>query len=229
MKKIHNLLLVLAALFCTSINAEEIRAITNPVELTEFAENYYLTPRPDLVESAFRYFISSDLVKLEKKRLPLLLTFSCIFSNSDASHRDEWLKNLSGIDQQFQLIIKALFEYPPEKFLNEPTVSPLSNDMNWACFFASGKTKYLDNIIETLKYLDKNDELELYLTGASAKWSLSSNSRKHIRVQNFIETIKKTEPPEIQTILKEIIDKTPEQIQQESVAFLKEQRLKGVW
>ncbi len=197
MKTFHYILLLLIVLPVSSVSAKEIVAINKLTEFNEFTENYYRTPRPDLVESALHYFTSSDLIKHRKVAIPIFMTFSCIISNSTEINREKWIKTLPDIDKSYHLILGALFEYPPEKFLNEAAIDDsLRIDMNWACFFASGKTKYLKNIIDRLKYL-KNEDPLLYIIGASAKSSLSSNARKHKLVRNVIENIQLTETTEL--------------------------------
>ncbi|MHB1233909.1 MAG: hypothetical protein ACYCZQ_15190 [Burkholderiales bacterium] len=103
------------------------------------------------------------------------------------------------------------------------------NDIFWGAFFASGDISYVDKIIAQLKYIDERKDIGLFLTAASAKWSLSSNSRNHPIIKTRLEAIKRDDDDKLRIVVEEILTKTPEQIQGETKVVINEQRKKGVW
>ena len=58
---------------------------------------------------------------------------------------------------------------------------------------------------------------------------MSSNAKNHFKVRMAMEAMKVGDAPAMRLIAEDIPDKEPQQIRDETVAILKEQKDKGVW
>ena len=112
-----------------------------------------------------------------------------------------------------------------DSILGEIEVSPPYNDINWAAYFASGNTDYLDNILKNTPYDLEREDLNLFMTGFSAKWSLCSNARQDKNVKAYLESVEEGEKYPIA----EILEKEPYEFREKAIQVVKEQREKGVW
>lgn len=96
--------------------------------------------------------------------------------------------------------------------------------MNWSSFFATGNTKYLDHIISHIPYSENRTDVNLFLAGVTAKWSLCSNSRQHVAVNKYLNLLKDKNP-----LLKEILENEPQYFREMLIRILKKQRESGIW
>ena len=67
--------------------------------------------------------------------------------------------------------------------------------MHWGCYFATGDTAHIAAIVEELAHLAAPADLNLFLTAASAEWSLASNARQHPSVREFLERARGSAEP----------------------------------
>jgi hypothetical protein len=84
-------------------------------------------------------------------------------------------------------------------------------------------------IIDQLKHLDERKDFDLFLTAASAEWSLASNSQNHPRVKAILEIQKHDGIGNMRLIAKEILEENPAQIEAKHRMIINEQRKKGIW
>jgi len=96
--------------------------------------------------------------------------------------------------------------------------------MNWSSYFATGDVKYLKKIISDIQLADDRKDMNLFLTGITARWSLCSNAKEDKKVKDYLFTLKDKSP-----VIGDILKKEPEEFNQEMVDVLKEQRAKGIW
>ncbi len=172
---------------------------------------------------------SSGLANRENAKAPLLMSFSCIFSKHEELKRKKWREVISTLGEPAKALFTRSIDQLPSDLLDQIPVSPEKNDMNWACFFATGDLRYLNGIIETLQYLEERSDINLFLTAASAKWSLSSNARSHMTVRVAMEAMKVGDVPDMRLIAEDILTKKPQKIREETVVILKSQKESGVW
>ena len=150
--------------------------------------------------------------------------FGALFTSDTVVKR----KILSEINQLENSDFKKLFTLLDTSnidtiYYNEKK-SPAYNDMNWSSYFASGNLKYLDNIISNIHYSNERIDMNLFLTGASAKWSLCSNARQDLNVKKYLKSQKKNNKS-----VGEILKKEPYEFKEETITVIKEQRAKGLW
>ncbi|WJG08096.1 hypothetical protein [Aliiglaciecola sp. LCG003] len=203
--------------------------ITNLNEFSYFTHTYYLHPQPELIENAIKFVDSSDVASNPNAKAPLLMSFSCLFSNYGASEREKWQEQIKSTGEPAKSILTQSINQSPLELLAATATSPAKNDMNWSCFFATGDFSYLNSIIEGLQHLDNREDMNLYLTAATAKWSLSSNAKRHVKVTTAMEAMKGGDVKAMQPVADEILNKDPQVIRAEMLAVLKEQKEKGVW
>ena len=196
-------------------------------QFAEFSQTYYTNPRPDLVPAALAFLDTSPLVSNPDRAPFVTMSLSCILHRPEFEGRS-WDAELAKLHEPARGVVQAAISTGPEALLSLTPISPKRNDMNWACFFGSGEEKYLDNLVEVLAYLEERKDLNLFLTGATAQWSLSSNALDHPRVKAKLEQLSATKGP-LQEIAAATLAKSPEQIRAETTAVVKEQRQRGVW
>ena len=91
----------------------------------------------------------------------MLRFYGAIFE-TDSSVR---VQLYSGLSQVWNPEIVDFFQFIDsidlDTFYDKMRISPELNDMNWASFFATGKIKYLDNILEQVPYQENREDMML--------------------------------------------------------------------
>lgn len=228
--------LTLAVVFVVASSAQAIQPlekISTVHDLSYFTHHYYLQPQPKLVNNAIQFVGKSNIAANRKTQATIFMSFSCLFSRYDKPNQktllNTWQRTAKTLDEPARSLFTYAFHKKPAELLKAAATSPAKNDMNWACFFATGNEKYLNNIIATLTQLNNRRDINLFMTAASAKWSLSSNAKHHPKVRSTLEALKTNGSAEMQPIAADILNQSPQQIRKETVAILKEQKRKGVW
>ena len=220
--------LCIALVLMSNAVAEPLTTITNQQQLSYFMHTYYLDPHPELIDSAM--LLVNDAVKDKKSaRAPTLMSFSCMFALNAKAQKNKWKRTIKYLDNPAKSLLTEAISRTPEELLNSTKLSPAKNDMNWACFFITGDIKYLNNIASNLKYLNERGDLNKYLTAASAKWSLASNSHSHTLVRMAMESMRIGDVPEMREIAEEILTKDPEYFLEEMKSVVKTQKENGGW
>ncbi len=220
---------VLIVLFSQACLGSELREVTNSNELNYFSQTYYLKPKPHLIPSAINYIESSGLSENPNAKAPLLMSFSCIFSLYKREEKNEWKGLIGKLSKPSKELLGRSINESPSELLASISTSPAKNDMNWACYFATGDIKYLNNIIHTLKHLEERQDMNLFLTAASAKWSLAANAEKHTEVKSAMMAMKLGDAIPMRAIAKEILEEGPEVIRDKTITTLKAQKEAGIW
>ncbi len=228
LKLIAALMILLLAV--PSIASDRLDKITSDEDLNNFVLHYYLHPQPELVIPAIEYAGTIRLfTKHEELALPVTAFFSVLFSMYQESI-DEWKKSVDQQDTQTQkFLIKAMGNTPRQLAAQENS-GMARNDIFWFAFFANGDTSYLDEIIGQLKYLEERKDFGLFLTAATAEWSLTSNSKNHLLVKATLETYKRNCVEEnMCLIFDKILTQSPAQIEAEHREIISAQQKKGLW
>jgi hypothetical protein len=209
--------------------APDGRAITTDGELDRFTNTYYLSPRPELVPQAIKYITANQILsKYDHVRLPLSAFFSRLFADNP-SLTTGWKKEIGEQDPAAQAFFMTALQSAPKRFIDESRNGIERNDVCWALFFASGDTVYLTEIVRQLQYLDEREDMVRYLAAATARWSLASNARTHPKVKAAMEALENGEDVKLREVAGGILRKGPQQISEETIAVLKEQKSKGIW
>jgi hypothetical protein len=188
----------------------------------ELLQSYFLTKDKAIVEKSISYFNSTSSIENLK---PVLVGFFVAIFSEDQFVKNNFSQGLGKlIDTSNRDFFRFLLTSNIDSIYLKTPISPSFNDMNWASFFSTGNTKFLDNIISNLSYCNNLTELNLFLTGNTAKWSLCSNAKQYDKVNNYLKLLKEKNP-----IISDLLTKEPDKIQKEMITILKEQKAKGVW
>ena len=164
--------------------------------------------------------------KTEYKRFKPILTgfFGALFS-IDTIIKNNFESNINKLDNNdFKKLFKYLTSTNIDSIYSKTALSPEYNDMNWSSYFATGDVKFLDNIISNISLAENRLDRNLFLTGASAKWSLCSNARQDKQVREHLAGVNKNKKT-----IKDILKKESQEFKQEMIDIIKEQRAKGLW
>lgn len=202
-------------------------AISNDEEFSEFAHSYYRAPRPELIESAMRYLDGSSLVQKSEIRPLFEMMFSCLLHRPELRSRS-WKGVVDSLNEPTRSLLVRASTTEPETLLGRTPISPTRNDLNWACFFASGEPRYVENLIATLEHWPDRANLNLFMTSASAKWSLSSNARAHPAVAEILEAAA-SEEGEAGRQAREALSLPAGEVERRTIEVLDSQRDRGVW
>lgn len=189
----------------------------------QILQSYYLYKDKDIVDKTIDFL---NKTTMDYNRLNPILTgfFGAIFLN-DTTIKANFNSNLNSIEKpEIKELLTALFSSNIDTIYSKAKIDPSFNDMNWSSFFATGNTKYLDNIISNIQYAENRSDLNLFLAGETAKWSLCSNSKQDKVVKLYLTSLK-----ENNKIINEILDKNQQYFKEEMVDILKKQKEKGIW
>ena len=190
---------------------------------SEIMQTYYLNQDKDLVEKTIE-FVNNP--KADYKRLEPILTgfFGALFS-ADTTVRSAFLKNSDKFQNiDFKQLFIFLIATNIDSIYAKTPLTPAFNDMNWSSYFATGNLKFLDRIILNIPLAENRIDLNLFLIGATAKWSLCSIARQDKKVKEHISNQKVNKK-----VIKEILKKEPQEFKQEMKDIIAEQRAKGIW
>lgn len=213
------MLLVLAAMTAASAQPTDNAPMTAE-EFSNFSMSYFEHPRPDLVGRAMLFFDRSGWAESSNHQLPSMMTFSCI------AHRHEqkvqqWTTMINSLHEPAKGLVATAVSSSPEDLLQKIPLSAQKNDMNWACYFATGETQYVKNLVDVAAHYGERKDKDLYLAAATAMWSLASNSR-FPEVRRYLQS---NGGP----VGKAVLGTTSEAIAAEVKNTLAEQQQKGIW
>ncbi|HUQ10373.1 MAG TPA: hypothetical protein VM146_08645, partial [Steroidobacteraceae bacterium] len=221
-------LLLCLLLTDASAFAAEVDAITTKEQFGSFAQDYYLDPRPELVESAMRFAGGSDLVKQPNTARLVQMSFSCIFARHP-ERREAWKKAIATLDETSRAYFSRSMDHTPQQLLDALPVSPEKNDVNWSCFFVSGDARYARNVVGEMKYLPERKDMQKFLAATSAQWSLASISMGHDRVREVLEAAAKGDDAVVAAGARDALSRPVAELRQSAIQTLRQQRDAGIW
>jgi hypothetical protein len=101
--------------------------------------------------------------------------------------------------------------------------------MYWGAFFASGRTAYLQKLVDQLRYCDERDDEVLFFAGATAKWSLASNALSDSLVRATLAGQTLTADQRTRALIDELLREGPAQVKQGIAEVVRQQREAGKW
>jgi len=193
MKYLATVLLLLAT---PAFAADQPAAITTQQEFGDFMEGYYKNPRPDQVESAMRYIAGpgSPLMTGDSTSRMMQTSFACLFRRHP-DKRDEWKKVIQTLPDTGHKFLNVAMESSVEAMFMATPILPEKNDMSWGCFFITGDTSYVQDVVLAMKHLEERKDLNKFLTGASAQWSLCSISLRDDTAAGAIASCRSSRNP----------------------------------
>ncbi len=163
-----------------------LTSIESDEDFDTFVTSYYLTPNPELVDDAVR-FIGSSALSCEESAQSLLSAFFSEVFERHPKLVDGWIAEVDPADEATRSVLEYARQMKPREIELTGLPLPQLNDIYWSAFFASGRPDYVVRVIDHLAYLRDRDDPRLFLTGASAKWSLASNALAHPLVRKTME------------------------------------------
>ena len=209
--------------------AAEPPALATPDDLGAFMEGYYLRPQPELIAAFVTALNGSSLVKKAPDAAPTVAFLSEVFA-ANPKRLPEWQVLILKQDEETRAaLMGALTLSEKGGVLALDGHSPGLNDMLWGAFFASGNAKFLQRLVEQLPYYGERKDLALFLTGATARWSLASNAQSKPRVRSILESIALRTDKRSRELLAELLLVDPASMKEETIEIVKRQKEAGVW
>ena len=225
----YRVLALLISIFATiPLFAAAIDSIQSEQEFDAYLHTYYLSPNPDNIDAAIRFIGISGLSSDAEAAPPLTAFFAEVFEQNE-DRVAAWNQVIVQQDHATQQLFSAAKSLNLRSYVRDAPASPRLNDMCWAGFLASGRREYLERIIQNLAFVDERSDLNLYMTGASAKWSLASNQASHPAVRKIIERSRANAEGRLEILLGEVLSTTPDAIRTETIEILKSQKERGIW
>lgn len=215
--KLSLLFLIALSLFNFSFGQNSDR------QFGEILQSYYLYKDKDLINKTVDFVNNTNM---EYNSLSPILTgfFGALFL-SDSIVKTNFISNLNKVEKSdIKELLNTLASSNIDSIYSRAKISTQFNDMNWSSFFATGNTKYLDNIIANIAYSENRSDINLFLSGASAKWSLCSNSKQDKKVKLYLTSLQDSNKT-----IKDILDKDQQFFREEMISILKQQKAKGIW
>lgn len=223
-------LLMLGWLVSGEIRGQTLNSVSSSEDLSQFMTSYYQHPQPGLVDQAIVQVSKSGRCDESSAQAPLIGFFAEVFA-ANPEKMTQWQAVVDKQDASTKSVMAAAKKLSanPQQMIDMAPLKPELNDMCWGAFFASGKPVYLKALVDRLAYLDERKDCRRYLTAASAKWSISSNSKQDPVVLKELQKLKADVPPEIRKQVEDAIAKSPSTIGKETIEVVRTQKQKGIW
>lgn len=189
----------------------------------DILQSYYLNKDKYLIDKTIDFVNNTNM---DYKSLTPILTgfFGALFLN-DTIAKTNFISHLNKVEKpDLKALLNTLASSNIDSIYSHAKISAQFNDMNWSSFFSTGKTKYLDNIIANLLYSENRTDINLFFAGATAKWSLCSNSKQDKKVKLYLTSLQDSNKT-----IKEILGKDQQFFREEMISILKQQNAKGIW
>jgi len=212
-----------------AVTAGNLPPLRTTEDLDRFMNKYYLQPRPERIAGAMAMLTTSGVLQIPEAAGAITGFFSEVFLTTP-SRMSEWK---SVIDKQpgfaKSVLDSAVSWSKAGGVLQLPGRSPQMNDFYWGAFFASGNPQYVKKLLELAAFATERDDFNVWMIGATAKWSLASNSRQHALVHSILEEEKRISDKGKQELVDDILKRDPGRMRQEMVDFRNKQIRSGKW
>lgn len=217
MKKIYLIL------FFFLSSARMVLSQEQPRNFNSILQSYYLYKDKDLVEKTVD-FVNHTTMDVQKLTPIFTGFFGALYDENDLIKKamGENIVNIKNIE--IRKLLSDIGHIDIDSLYRTAARNTIYNDMNWSSYFSSGKTKYLDHIISNIPYVDERSDVNLFLAGATAKWSLCSNARQHATVKQYLISLGDKNKHVI-----DILNHEPGYFREQMIGIIKEQKAKGLW
>lgn len=199
-------------------------------DFEEMVSSYYLDPRPDFVP---QFIESADHPNYSAAFVPSgpIEGFLAEIFARNPDKVEVWMALVEGLDQDRQQVFLEAKKHAqnPKAVVGSVPPSPSHNDWMWGAYFASGDTEYLDGIIATLPHSAHRESQEVFLAGATARWSLASNAQQHFAIERYVRERLQGADDELAPLLREALERDPASFREDLVRVIREQKEAGVW
>ena len=197
------------------------KAIYRSDHVDSFLSTYYLKPMPELVWQVLDFLGTGDNIR---NCVPGTIGFLSEFI-AEHQARKAQLKSLASSKSA---MLKVAFSDAvrlsrrPGRALSSQGHSGQLNDLYWGAYYASGNPCYIDRVVDEMRFLDESSDPRLFLTGATARWSLASHAVTHESVRQHLEEIRASREDRIKELVNEVMTSDPPQLWAEMEATCKE-------
>ena len=217
------------ALLAEAGSSQEAPSFTTLEGVDSFVATYYQRPRPDLIPDLFRALQRTGVSERPNAVPPFVGFLSEVFA-ANPGRLAEWQALVPRQEASTrQLLYRALALRSAGGVLMIDGHSAVLNDMYWGAFFATGRTTFLQKLVDQLRYYDERDEQLLFFAGATAKWSLASNALSDSLVRATLAGQTLTTDQRTRALLDELVREGPAQVKQEMAEVVRQQREAGKW
>ena len=158
-----------------------------PDDVEKFSKSYYQNPRPEIVANLIEAMPMSGFFKRANSAPPFIAFFSEVFI-ANPTRLPDWKVLIEKQDEETKAELqRAIALSKAGGVMSIDGHSAAINDMYWGAFFASGKPSYVNKLIAQLQYWDERDDFDLFMAGATARWSLASNAQSHALVRSTLD------------------------------------------
>jgi hypothetical protein len=192
-------------------------------DLGNFMDGYYLNPRPELISDAI--LLLGGLEVRKNSIPPYVGFFNRVFNDND-KYRSQWNQQIEMQNEIVRKILSFSMKTKPSVILSKMKVSAAFNDFCWGSYFASGDDRYLEILLDNTKYCSETDDINLFFTGWTAKWSLCSNAKGYKKVRYFLSS-KLSVSKDVN--IEQILSQEAVEIKDEMFKKVKENKQSGVW
>lgn len=189
--------------------------IATAKDAEDFTQTYYQVPRPEMIGTLIYVLHATALFNRTNAIPPYIGFFSEVFA-ANPDRVPEWRTLIAKQAHPTKGVLERALSVSKDGGVNAiDGRSAALNDMYWGAFFASGNAKYLNKLIEQLRFIDERNNLELFLLGGVSKWSLASNAQSHAKVRAVLDAAQMTADRRTREILADVLDTDPVRIRQE--------------
>ena len=226
------LILMVALVWPMSLRAQESTPKLTKEQFERMISTYYQKPSPGIITSAMNYMNEERMPK-DKSQIPPFLGFFAIVFRDNPQRLLQWQSQYEAFNGNTKQLMEQAMAYSqhPEKLLgaDKEKLSPEQNDLCWGAYFASGDDVYLERLVDRLQYVGERKLFLVYVTAATAQWSLASNARHHRSVKEFLEKKVNTTTGPLQTAIKAALEQDPGSFRVEINKIVKEGQANKTW
>lgn len=195
-KKLH----VMITLFIMMVSPVFSQEATVESDFENILMHYFEDKDPRIVDVTLAYFKQAQ--DLDQQLNHVMAAFYAELFKDESLEKEI----LEGIDTLGNYELSSFFhmvaEFDIDEFFKTAPDRAEVNDMCWAAYFAGGDEKYLDRLLETaITNLPEREDLQLFLAGGSAAWSLASNAGQYKTVKKYLEDHREMNPEVVEYIL----------------------------
>jgi hypothetical protein len=216
-------------LFATVARTESVVNIKTAQEAEAFTQSYYRHPSPATIANLIEALNRNAVFNRREATYPWIGFFSEVFADNQGMV-STWQALGARQDVPTAAVLKRALEVKQAGGVTSIVDhSPELNDMYWGAFFATGRDEFLMKLIDQLVLSDERTDFNLYLAGASAKWSLASNALSHPDVRAILESLPARFDKRTREIVAELLEQGAVRVRQEIRDVIATQRALGKW
>lgn len=201
-----------------------------PTDIQLFLSSYGPHPRPDLIPTYIQLVHTMEAAQKAGARHGVIGFMSEVFLANPA-HVREWQQIVPAEDEELKRQLNLAFDISKSGgVLNQPGHSGFLNDEYWGGFFATNDPRFIEKLVDQLPYCDDRDDLDLFLAGMTAKWSLSSVAQTNPAVRFILQNPRHKDSSQIKQHVAELLSASdPSIFKKQMRETIIEQRAVGKW